>query len=216
MKGKSKKSSRREPKLDKYVIVGIVVIAVIAVGALIYLSGGFNSVSSTINFPTAGAENAPVVMEEYSDFQCHYCRLFNQETAPQIFKNYVDTGKVRYIAHYYTLGTEEATAAAEAAWCAADQNKFFEYQTALFADQKKFVRQDFLDYASKLRLEMTSFTQCIDIKTHHAGVMDSTRQAELMGISSTPLFFINGTMVKGALPYEDFAKTIDAELAKKK
>jgi protein-disulfide isomerase len=104
--------------------------------------------------------------------------------------------------------------ATEAAWCAADQDKFFEYEHALYENQGTAWNQSNLnDLAGEVGLNRETFTQCLSAGRHRADVENARQAAINQGISSTPTFFINNRRVEGNQPYETFKQIIEQELA---
>jgi protein-disulfide isomerase len=104
--------------------------------------------------------------------------------------------------------------AAEAAWCAADQDKFFEYEHALYENQGTAWNQSNLnDLAGNVGLNQETFAQCLSAGRHRADVENARQAAINLGISSTPTFFINNRRVEGNQPYETFKQIIEQELA---
>lgn len=172
-----------------------------------------------------GSANAPVTLIEYGDYQCPYCAQFFSQTEPQIIQNYVNTGKVRFVFRNFAFLGAESTAAAEAADCAEDQNKLWNYHDALYnakvADENSgggeddgfYSRAEFLKLATQVGLNIPTFTSCIDNNTDANLVTAEKAAASVQGINSTPSFFINGTMISGAEPYASFQQAIDSALA---
>lgn len=128
--------------------------------------------------------------------------------------DYVDTGKVKYVVYPYNLGRVEMALATEAAWCAQDQGKFFEYQHALFEnqDQLAYDQQSLVDLAARTDLDETALAQCLTNRTHRADVENARQEAVNRGVTSTPTFFINNQRLQGDQPYNIFQRTIDQEL----
>jgi protein-disulfide isomerase len=165
-----------------------------------------------------GNPNAPVKIVEYADFQCPYCMQYWQETEPQIIQNYVATGKVYY--EYHSVGGfigPESADAANAAYCAADQNKFWEYHDMLFANWSGENAGDFTpdklrQYAAAVHLNLNQFNTCLNAGAHSDQVNQDVSDAKAAGVHATPSFIINGNLVEGAQPYSNFQKTIDAAL----
>jgi protein-disulfide isomerase len=171
-----------------------------------------------------GAENAPVTLVEYGDFQCPFCARFYSESEKPIKDTYVKAGKVRLIYRDIAFLGPESTAAGNAAECAKDQGKFWAYHDRLYEteiiDKKEnngnLTRALFLDIASDLGMDIPKFTQCIDTSPY-ASEMDNNRtglSAALGGRLGTPAVFINGKEVPGgARPYSEFKAAIEAALA---
>jgi len=106
--------------------------------------------------------------------------------------------------------------AAEAAWCAHDQGKYFEYERVLYEKQGtlSYTQQGLTDVAQELGLNAETFAQCMANRTHRADLENSTNAAARKGVNSTPTFFINNQRLDGNRPYAEFQRIIDAELAK--
>lgn len=137
------------------------------------------------------------------------------ETFPLLDAEYIKTGKVRFIAHSYNLGRPETALAAEAAWCAADQGKFFEYERALYENQGVvFGQANLVDLAARTGLNRDTFNQCMSNGTHRTDVENARLAAVNRAVNATPTFFINNQRVEGNVPYEEFKRIIDQELAK--
>ncbi len=165
-----------------------------------------------------GDPNAPVKIIEYADYQCPYCMKYWEETEPQIIQNYVGTGKVYY--EYHSVGDflgAESAAAANAAYCAADQNKFWEYHDILFANWTgehvgDFAPDKLRQYAAAIHLNPDPFKTCVDSAAHMDRVNQDANDAKAAGVRATPSFIINGKLIEGANPYPTFQKDIDAAL----
>jgi protein-disulfide isomerase/plastocyanin len=161
-----------------------------------------------------GDENAPVTIIEFSEFQCPFCGKFFEETYPQIVKNYVDTGKVKYVFRDFPLDFHpNAQKAAEAAECAGEQDKYFEMHDLLFANQDALDVASLKSYAKKLKLNTADFDECLDSGAMADEVAKDLADGQSYGITGTPGFFINGKMLSGAMPYEAFEAEIEAALA---
>jgi protein-disulfide isomerase len=167
---------------------------------------------------TMGDPNAPVHIIEYSDFQCPYCQRFWSETEPQLTKEYVNTGKVYF--EYRSKGSfigEESGSAAEGAYCAGDQNKFWEYHDILFTNLTgenvgDSTKNKLIAYAKVLDLSTEEFASCISEGRHRRTVELDEADAEANGVSAVPTFFINGVKVEGAQPYPILKDYIDQSL----
>ena len=165
-----------------------------------------------------GNPNAPVKIIEYADFQCPYCMHYWQATEAQIIQNYVATGKVYY--EYRSVGGflgPESADAANAAYCAADQNKFWDYHDILFANWTGENAGDFTpdklrQYASAIHLNLDQFNTCLNTGAHNDQVTQDIIAAKAAGVHGTLAFIINGKLVVGAQPYSSFQQEIDAAL----
>ncbi|MFZ6030341.1 MAG: DsbA family protein [Chloroflexota bacterium] len=168
-----------------------------------------------VNDNAMGDPNAPVVIEEFSGYQCSYCKLFSEQTEPLIVENYVKTGKVYFI--YRSLGGvgTEAGDAAEAAYCAGEQNKYWEYHDILFANFAEPITDKRLRaFAETLELDTGEFNACLRSGRQATRVAQDGLDGAQYGINSTPSFVINGMLaITGAQPYEEFQRAIDAVLA---
>lgn len=164
---------------------------------------------------TKGSATAPVVMEEFSDFQCTYCGTFARDMLPRLTAAYVDTGKVRLIYRHYAILGADSEGAAEASACAGAQGQFWPYHDRLFAVQGRlaFTRKNLLHMAQELRLDLTDFTACLETGRFTPQVRAETRAAMALGLRGTPGFVINGRSLVGALPFELFQSVIEEALA---
>lgn len=166
--------------------------------------------------PVKGDPNAPVTIIEFSDFECPFCARHFQTVYPEIVKQYVDTGKVKYVFRDFPLGFHQsAIPAAVAANCARDQGDdktYFSYHDKLFVDQKALTRDTFVKYAKELGLDTTAFTTCLDSGKYDEEIQNDVKDGAKYGISGTPAFFINGWFIKGAFPFEAFQQLIEQEL----
>lgn len=165
--------------------------------------------------PYLGSNNSEVTIIEFSDFQCEYCGRFYRDTLPLIKKNYIDTGKVKFVFRDYPIsGHDFAIGAAEAANCANEQNKFWEYHDKLFDNQKSLDINNLKKYAKDLGLNETRFNECLDAEEYRAEIVNDANDGIKYGVTATPYFFINGVAVDGAYPYNIFESVIEQELAK--
>ncbi len=168
--------------------------------------------------PAIGSENAKVVIVEFSDFQCPFCERFAEETLPALKETYIDTGKVRLIYRDFPLSSihPEAQKAAEAAECADDQGKFWEYHDVLFENRMSWTgvgAAKFKEYASDLGLDTNAFDECLDSDKYADEVTSDMNAGSSVGVTGTPTFFINGQKLVGAQPFASFEAAIEAELA---
>lgn len=162
-----------------------------------------------------GAPTAPVIMEEFSDFQCAYCGKFTRETLPRLTKTYVDTGMVRLIYRHYAILGPDSEAAAEASACAGAQGHFWPYHDRLFVAQGRFTftEKNLLRLAQELSLDQTAFTACLNSGRFRSQVRAETNAAMALGLRGTPGFVINGRPLVGALPFDVFQSVIEEALA---
>jgi protein-disulfide isomerase len=165
-----------------------------------------------------GAEDAPVVIVEFSDYQCPYCAKFQSETLPLLKENYIDQGLVKLIYRDFPIPSHtDAMTAAIAAECVADQGgneAYYEMHDVIFENMAAWsyvegAEDILLGYASDLGYDIAS---CMDDPAMAEEVDADYVAGRSYGVSGTPTFFINGKKLVGAYPYEVFAQLIDAEL----
>ncbi|MFH0874846.1 MAG: DsbA family protein [archaeon] len=162
-----------------------------------------------------GDKNAPVTIVEWSDFECPYCARFYQQTFGQIEKEYIETGKVKFIYRDFPLGFHvNAQKAAEAAECAGEQGKFWEMHDKLFEQGVSGGIDSFKQFAKDIGLDASKFNECIDSGKMASEIAKDTQDGQAAGITGTPGFVINGKLVVGAQPFENFKQIIDEGLAK--
>jgi protein-disulfide isomerase len=127
----------------------------------------------------------------------------------------MDTGKVKWVVYPYYLGNPEMGFAVEAAWCAHDQDRYFDYQHALFENQGRvtFNNNTLTDLAVGLGLDQEQFSQCLNNREHRDDVDNARQTAINRGVNSTPTFFVNNRRLEGNQPYSIFQQYIDQELA---
>ncbi|BCX03130.1 MAG: hypothetical protein KatS3mg053_1068 [Candidatus Roseilinea sp.] len=168
---------------------------------------------------TQGNANARVTIVEYSDFNCGFCRRFYVETLQRILDEYVTTGKVRFSYKHYPFLAPSSAWKAEAAECAAEQGRFWDYHTLLFTqdiagDDEAAVKQALTTAAADIRLDPQAFTDCLNAGSARQRVQADAEEGQQLGVSGTPSFLINGRPLVGAQPYERFKAMIEEELAK--
>lgn len=163
--------------------------------------------------PVKGSRYAPVTIVEFGDFQCSYCATFTRETLPLIEKEYVSTGEVRIVFRDYPLRNHRfAKKAAQAAECADEQGKFWQYHDLLFENQHALDAVSLRRYARDLELDPASFAECLNSRETAAEVERDIRDGQIYGVRGTPTFFIDGTRLAGAKPYEVFQRIIEQRL----
>ena len=162
--------------------------------------------------PFIGPEDAPVTIVEFSDYQCPFCGRHFQQTLPQLLREY--EGKVKYVLINYPIASLHpfAQKAGEAAECAFDQGKFWEYHDALFTNQQSLGVDSLKRYASDLGLNAATFNTCLDSGAKTAQVLKDFQDGQSYGVTGTPTFFINGQRLVGARPFDSFKSIIDAAL----
>lgn len=166
--------------------------------------------------PFLGDKNAPVTMVEFSDFQCPFCARFRIQTLDQLKKEYIDTGKVKFVYRDFPLDSihPQARPAAEAAQCAHEQGKFWGYHDKIFENQQTLNIENYKKWAIDLGLDTDKFNNCLESRNYQEEVSKDLSDATKAGGQGTPYFVIGKTPISGAQPYENFKAVIDAELAK--
>jgi protein-disulfide isomerase len=173
-------------------------------------------------FPVQGNKDAKVTLIEFADFRCPFCEQFFTNTEPQIIKDYVDTGKVKFAFRNFAFLGPASIVAANASECANDQGKFWDFYNYLYKNQPAetdttMYNTDTLTQAAvSLGMNDSQFRSCLDNKTDDAKAAKDLSDGQAAGVSGTPTFVINGTLVVGAQPYASIKAVIDQELAKAK
>jgi protein-disulfide isomerase len=163
--------------------------------------------------PSRGPSSAPVTIVEFSDFQCPFCGR-EAPVIEKLMKEY--QGKVRLVFRHYPLDFHPfAEKAAEAAVCAADQEKFWEMHDKMFSNQQKLAVDDLKGYAKSLGLDSAKFDRCLDSGEKKPQIEEDQKAGSQAGVNGTPAFFVNGIFVNGAVPYEQIKQTVDRELKRK-
>jgi protein-disulfide isomerase len=157
-----------------------------------------------------GPSDALVKVVEFSDYQCPVCRQ-SHEVVSKIREVY--RGRIQWIFKDYPLKMHEyAERAAEAARCAADQGKFWEYQDVLFAADGELTSNRLHDYAVQLGLNADRFEQCLEHGTYKKAVEQDVVEGKRVGVDGTPSFMINGRLISGFIALDRFKMMIDEEL----
>ncbi|MFN4182613.1 MAG: DsbA family protein [bacterium] len=173
--------------------------------------------------PYFGSADAPVVIVEFTDYQCPFCGRHFRETLPLIRREYVEKGKVKYVLKDYPLDFHpQAKPTALAARCAGAQGKYWEMHDALFARQAMLGPVLFQQLARELQLNPEEFQECLTSGTFEKAVASDIASAQQAGIRGTPSFIIGkptitgkvaGTILVGAVPFEKFQEILDALLS---
>jgi protein-disulfide isomerase len=175
--------------------------------------------------PLMGDKKARLVLVEFSDFQCPFCGRFVRETLPEIEKDYIKTGKLKYVFRDFpiTSAHKDAFKAALASGCALDQGKFWEMHDQLFENQTAFTVYNLTQRAEAIGLNKEKFQQCLNNNEYETEVQSDFADGLKAGVNQTPTFFLgvtqpNSTKVKvltvitGAKPYAVFKAAIDSAL----
>ena len=169
-----------------------------------------------------GRDDAPLTMVEFADYQCPFCKRFHTDTFAELKKNYIDTGKVRFISRDLPLSFHpNALNAAQAAHCAGEQGKFWEMRDALISHAEELAHDSIVKYASGISLNMAAFSSCLDGEKYKALLQKEIADAGSLSISGTPTFVLGrvsgdkliGQRIVGAMSYSAFEGEIKKSLA---
>jgi len=171
-----------------------------------------------------GSDDAPITLVEFGDYQCFFCNKFFHDTEQSILENYVETGKVKIIFKDFTIIGPDSIGAANAAHCAGDQGKFWEYHDELYnqwnGENNGWASdENLVKFAQNIGLKGDEFEQCMSDGKYKQLVSASSTDAKNLGITGTPAFFVIGpdnqiTRISGAQPYEVFHNIFQEELKK--
>jgi protein-disulfide isomerase len=164
--------------------------------------------------PVRGNAGAPVTIVEFSDYQCPFCGRVTP-TLEKIRETYGQRVKFVWKDFPLTQIHPQAFKAAEAAHCAGDQGKYWEFHDRLFANQQALQPDSLKKHAVDLGLNAAAFDSCLESGKYRNRVREGMGQGEQLGVSSTPSIYINGRLVAGAVPYESFVDIIDEELERR-
>ncbi len=165
-------------------------------------------------YPYKGDPQARVVIEEVADFQCPYCARYAVDVAPKLDAKYVKGGQAYVVFRYFPFIGPESFRAAEAAACAAEQGKFWEYQYLVFANQRGENRGWFndgrlTDFARSVGADLEGFRACLASGRYARFVAASAEQARQRGIRSTPTVVINGRVFEGLYDFDTYDRYIE-------
>lgn len=177
--------------------------------------------------PVKGNSDAPVTIIEFSDYQCPFCGRFFKTTLPEIEREYIKSGKVKYVFRDFPLEFhKQAPKASEAANCAGDQGKYWEMHDKLFENQSDLKLEKLKQYATEIGIDSKSFDTCLDSGKYAGEIEKDLEDGKRAGVSGTPSFFIGksqkdkteivGKRVVGARPYQAFKQVIDQLLSEQK
>ena len=203
---------------------GIVALSALATLALVAAAAASQAAKLRLlpDDVSRGRPDAPVTIVEFTDYQCPFCKRFEAETWPQLKRNYVDTGKVRFIVRDLPLEFHDsALPAAEAAHCAGEQGKFWPMHDALIAKGSDLSAGGLQTQAGRLALDLPRFQACVAQHRYAKDILRNAALANSLGLEGTPAFVIgrvhdgelSGVSGMGAQPYENFAQQIEEDLA---
>ena len=172
--------------------------------------------------PFLGDEAAKVAILEFTDYQCPYCAKHSRDVLPELKKNFIEKGAVKYQVIDYPLSFHnKAAAAAQAALCAGDQGNYWGMHDAIFENQREIGKDLYTKVAAELQLDMGQFDACLESKESGTRVFEDMQRAEDAGVSGTPKFFIGRldgdqlvdiSVISGAAAYQRFEATINSKL----
>ena len=176
--------------------------------------------TSVADAPSLGRADALVTLVEFSDFQCPFCARFFATTLPALKKDYIDTGKLRYVFRDFPLDQlhPNARKAAEAAHCAGEQGKYWEMHDVLFQNQRALAPAQLAEYARAVGVHGPEFDQCVSSDRYAPQIERGLMDGATAGVQGTPGFVIGrttaadtveGTAIRGAQPVETFRRIID-------
>ncbi len=171
-------------------------------------------------FQMLGNQSAPLTIVEFTDYQCPFCQRFHTATFPELKKNYIDTGKVRFYSRDLPLDSIHANAmrAAEAGRCAADQGKFWELRNVMGSNPDKLDLEHLVGFATGLNMDAAAFRSCVSSGKYKEAVQSDVVEAMKIGANGTPTFVVgkstadgvDGEIMVGALPYAMFEDKLKA------
>ena len=174
--------------------------------------------------PFLGHVDAPLTLIEFGDYQCSFCKRHSDQVNNLIIKNYVETGKVKFMFKDLIVVSEDSVNAAHAAHCAKDQEMFWAYHFTLYnnwnGEGTGWITNDNLNrFAEDLELDMNEFSECMSDNRWNDLILASQKDGQDLGVGGTPAFFLIGptdhvSKIDGAQPYSVFVEVFEAELAK--
>lgn len=227
---------RRKEMRSRFTWIGIVTVVAVFI-AFLFIYPNFKPIGAistpeaisrpNVKFNATGDPNAPIRIDEYSDFQCPYCGSFVRTTEIRLLEQFVATGKVYFVYHSFGkyIGSESVSAA-EAAYCAGDQEKYWEMHDLIFANQNGENSGTFTDryltaMAEKLDLDMTEFNSCYNANKYKDLIAQDEVDGRAGGVKATPSFVlsysVNGVartkLIEGAQSIDVFQTNIETALA---
>ncbi len=160
-----------------------------------------------------GKEDAPLVLVEYTDYQCPFCQRFHNDAFAQIKANYIDTGKIRFVSRDFPLGFHEnAMRGAVAARCSAEQGKYWDFRHTLIVNASQLQPDKIAGYAQNASLDVSKFKACIDSDKYKTAIDKDIAEGQAAGVTGTPAFVLGrlqngkleGVRIVGAMPYAQF------------
>ncbi len=212
------------------VIIGVIVVAIIA-GIAVFSSPSSETVnldmgrthgtiSTAMGSPILGNPSAPITIVEFGDYQCHQCYNWFHNTKPAITKEYIETGKANLVFVDLAFLGRDSPIAAQASYCAEDQEMYWEYHDLLYTSQESQIDNGWANsqrlkaFAFSLGLDMDLFESCLDSGKYSKRVQFNIQQAKEHGVRGTPGFFIVSSddqqQLSGAQPFPVFKQVMDS------
>ena len=225
MARKKKTAKKASPK---YAIAAIIAMVAVGIAVASFSSESTESEPKTHSLdpskgsPILGSSDAPVTIIEFGDYQCPFCKRWNENTKPLIEMNYINTGKAKMIFVDLAIIGPDSKDVHAGSYCAEEQGLYWEYHDYIYANQGH--ENDGWANAENIKklmpgldgIDTESFNECIDSKRYEGRVNDNYIEASRTGASSTPSFLIMGpndiNAIRGAQPYDVFAKAIEDQL----
>jgi len=201
---------RRKEQMSRFITIGVVSIAALAI-AFLFIYPNIKPAAAVltpveitrnkVDFNSAGDPNAPIKIDEYADFQCPYCRRFYDGTEEQFIQTFVDAGTVYFTFHSFGnfIGAESVSAA-EAAYCAGDQGKFWEMHDLIFTNQPDrensggLSDRRLISFGDNLGLDMQKYRACFTGRNYKDKVNEDAKNALLAEVTATPTFILTYTV----------------------
>jgi protein-disulfide isomerase len=228
----AKKKRREQPGSARGISTGHILLvvgaAILVVAVLVILNANSStpSVARELPYQTGvtpegepykGSPDAPLKLVEYSDFLCSHCGNF-ADTIGNLRADYIETGKLQVVFRNYAFLAPESVQSAQAAECALEQgaDKFWQYHDLLFANRGTglgaYTNSRLITYAQEIGLNVSDFRSCVTSEAKAREVQADIDEGISLGVSSTPTWFLNGEMIRGALPEPDVRQLLDRKL----
>ena len=170
------------------------------------------------NYPPLGNPNAKVTVIEFADFRCPFCEQWFQTVEPNLIKDYVNTGKVKFYFRNYAFLGPASTLAANAGECANEQGKFWQFHDYMYShqpsesDTSMYTVANLSQIAGNLGMNQSQFQSCLSSNKYNNNVTKDLNDGSAAGVNGTPTTFINGIPIVGAVPYSQIQQQIDVAL----
>jgi protein-disulfide isomerase len=200
--------AQRESQKKKTITTLLAVVGIVAVAfVLLYFLP-----RRKVNGPSVGNPEALVKVEQFSNFTCSHCQTYALESEADFLKDYVDSGKVYLTYFNYQFQEDDSSKAAEATYCAGEQNKFWEYKKLVYQNARytgAFADESLRTYARDVSLNMDDFESCLQSDRQIKVIENGRQYAQMQGIDATPTFLVNGKLVY----QNELRDAVDAALA---